>query len=195
MNLTILILGLLLFLGVHSLRIVADGWRTVQLQRLGEGYWKGLYSLLSAIGLGLTVWGFGAARASAPLLWSSAPWSRDLVSLVTLPASILLLAAYVPGTRIKAWVGHPMVAGVALWAASHLLANGRLNDVLLFGGFLIWAVADFLSARRRDRVAGRIYPAIGGGLRDALAIVGGVALWWLFARYGHEWLVGIRPLA
>lgn len=193
MSLIILISGLILFLGMHSIRIVADAWRARQRQAIGEMRWKGLFSLASAIGLGLIVWGYGAARANSPLLWHAATWVRHVVALPTLLAFIMLAAAYIPGTRIKAVIGHPMVAGVMLWAGAHLLANGRLGDALLFGGFLLWAIADFLSARRRDRMEARRYFVADGWLRDLLAVIVGCLAWGLFAAYGHGWLFGVRP--
>lgn len=189
---SLLILGLLLFLGAHSVRIVADGWRTAQIARLGEPAWKGLYTLVSLVGFALIAYGYGQARAEPLALWTPPPWSRHAASLLTVPAFILLVAAYVPGTRIKAAVGHPMVAGVKLWALAHLLANGTLADLLLFGAFLLWAVADFASARRRDRTAGRTYAATGWG-RDVIAVVVGLGVAVLFMRLGHEWLIGVRP--
>ena len=164
---TYLVLGLLLFLGTHSIRIVADGWRAGRVARLGENRWKGLYSLASALGLGLVVWGYGLARAEPLALWTPPGWTRYLAALLNLPAFILIAAAYVPGSRIKAALGHPMVAGVKVWAIAHLLSNGNLADLLLFGAFLLWAVADFRSARRRDRAAGVVYRP-GSAARDGL---------------------------
>lgn len=189
---TYLILGLALFLGTHSLRIVAGGWREAQLARFGEKRWKGLISLLSALGLGLIVWGYGMARADPVVLWMPPTWARHLAALLTLPAFVLLVAAYLPGSHIKARVGHPMVAGVKLWALAHLLANGNLGDVLLFGAFLAWAVADFISARRRDRLAGRTYPVC-CWTRDASVTAIGLLAWALFALWGHVWLIGVKP--
>jgi uncharacterized membrane protein len=189
---TYLILGLALFLGTHSLRIVAGGWREAQLARFGEKRWKGLISLLSALGLGLIVWGYGMARADPVVLWMPPTWARHLAALLTLPAFVLLVAAYLPGSHIKARVGHPMVAGVKLWALAHLLANGNLCDVLLFGAFLAWAVADFISARRRDRLAGRTYPVC-CWTRDASVTAIGLLAWALFALWGHVWLIGVKP--
>ena len=187
-----LILGLALFLGVHSVRIFAGDWRQARIARLGEMPWKGMYSLASAIGLGLIIWGYGMARVDSPVLWGTPTWTRHLAALLTLPAFILLVAAYLPGSHIKAAVGHPMVAGVKIWALVHLLANGKLSAAVLFGAFLVWAIADFVSARRRDRLAGRTYPVIGWS-RDALVIVIGLVAWALFALYGHAWLIGVRP--
>src|SRR5438093_8402954 len=156
---TILILGLLLFLGVHSVRMVADGWRSRQIARLGEHLWKGAYSLLSVLGFGLIVWGVGLSRAQPVVLWEPALGMRHLTALLTIPAFILLAATYVPGSRIKAIVGHPMMLGISIWALAHLLSNGSLTDVLLFGAFLIWSVLGFRAARGRDRAAGVVYRA------------------------------------
>lgn len=189
---TLLLIGLLLFLGTHSTRIVADGWRSDRVTRLGENRWKGLYSLVSALGLGLIVWGYGLARAEPAVLWVPPGWTRHVAALLTLPAFILIAAAYVPGSRIKATLGHPMVAGVKVWAIAHLLSNGNLADVLLFGAFLLWAVADFRSARQRDRAAGvRTRP--GTAARDGLVVAAGAGVWALFAGFLHLWLIGVRP--
>jgi uncharacterized membrane protein len=187
-----LVLGLLLFLGTHSIRLVADGWRTTQVGRLGLNRWKVLYSLASALGLGLIVWGYGLARAEPVALWAPPTWTRHVAALLTLPAFILIAAAYVPGSRIKAAIGHPMVAGVKVWAIAHLLSNGNLADVLLFGAFLLWAVADFRSARRRDRAAGVSYRP-GTAARDGLVVAAGAGVWALFAGFLHLWLIGVRP--
>ncbi len=189
---SILILGLVLFLGVHSLRIFAGGWRDAQLARLGEQRWKGLYSLASLAGFALLVWGFGEARTAGPVLYVPPVWARHTAALFTLPAFVLLAAAYVPGTRIKAAVGHPMVAGTVLWALGHLLANGRLADLLLFGAFGLWAALSFRAARGRDRAAGRRYPP-GPASRDAVAVLVGAGAWGFFAFAAHGWLFGVRP--
>lgn len=188
---TLLILGLLIFLGTHSVRIFADGWRAERIARMGEQRWKAVYSVVSLLGFVLLVWGYGETRGMAEL-WSPPAWTRHLAALLTLPAFVLLVAAYVPGTHMKAAIGHPMVAGVKLWAFAHLISNGRPGDVLLFGAFLAWAIADFVSARRRDRAAGTRYPA-GRWSRDALALAVGVIAWGLFAKWGHAWLFGVAP--
>ena len=187
-----LILGLLMFLGVHSVRVVGDGWRAAQIARMGETLWKGLYSLAAAVGLALIIWGYHLAQAQPIVLWTPPSWMRHLGALLTVPAFVLLAAAYVPRNRIKAAVGHPMVAGVKLWAFAHLLVNGTLAAIVLFGAFLVWAVADFTSARRRDRAAGTRYPA-GTASRDAVVVVVGLVAWALFAFLLHGWLIGVRP--
>jgi len=187
-----LILGLLIFLGVHSVRIVAEDWRTRTIARIGAGPWKGAYTLLSLLGLGLIVWGFGLARQQPVQLWSPPIAMRHLASLLTLAAFVLLAAAYVPRNAIKARLHHPMVLGVKMWALAHLLAAGNLGHVLLFGSFLVWAVLDFSAARKRDRLAATVY-APGTAVGTALTVVVGVAAWAVFAFWAHGWLMGIRP--
>jgi uncharacterized membrane protein len=187
-----LILGLAVFLGAHSIRIVADGWRTAQIARMGPPAWKGLYALVSLAGIVLIVWGFGQARLDPVVLWHPPLWTRHLAALLTLAAFVLVAAAYIPGNHLKAAIGHPMLAGVKAWALAHLVANGSLADVMLFGSFLAWAVIDFIASRRRDRVAGVRYPP-GSAARDALVAVIGVAAWFVFAFYLHGVLIGVRP--
>ena len=189
---SVLILGLVVFLGVHSVRIVADPWRSAQIARRGLNTWKGLYSLVSLAGFALIIWGYGLARTQPQLLWAPPRWAPHLASLLMLFAFILLVAAYVPKNGIKRGVHHPMLLGVMLWAIAHLLANGTLADLLLFGSFLVWAVIDFVAARRRDASAATIYPS--GTLAGTLIALGvGVAAWALFAFWAHAWLFGVRP--
>lgn len=189
---TLLVVGLLIFLGVHSTRIFADDWRGRTLAKMGEKRWKAIYSIASIIGFVLIVWGYGEARQVPVVLYAPPVWTRHLAALLTIPAFILLAATYVSGNRIKSAVGHPMVAGVKIWAFAHLLANGTLADVLLFGSFLAWAVLSYAAARRRDRVAGRTYPA-GPMSRTVITIVIGVVAWALFAFWLHGPLIGVRP--
>jgi uncharacterized membrane protein len=186
---TLLILGLLLFIGVHSVRIVADDWRARQIAKLGEGAWKGAYTLVSLLGFGLIIWGYGQARLDPVPLWT--PWvgGRHLASLLTLISFVLLVAAYVPGNAIKAKLGHPMVLAVKVWALAHLLANHTLADLLLFGSFLVWAVLDFRSARRRPSPA----PVATSALRTALVVVIGLVAWVGFALWAHGAWIGVRP--
>ena len=132
-----LILGLIIFLGVHSVRMVAGGWRTRTQQHLGEGIWKGLYSLVSLAGLALLAWGFDAARDQPLLLWSPPAIMRQLAALLTLIAFVLLAAAYVPGNGIKARLHHPMVLGVKVWALAHLLSNRHAGACCA-----VWCIPD-----------------------------------------------------
>ncbi len=189
---TYLVLGLVIFLGAHSVRIVADGWRTHMLQRLGEGGWKGLYTAVSLVGFALIIWGFGQARQQPVQLWSPPLAMRHLASLLTLLSFILVTAAYVPRNGIKARLHHPMVLGVKSWALAHLMANGNLAHVVLFGSFLIWAALSFSAARRRDRAAGTQYPP-GSLSATLLTLALGTGLWVVFALWLHGLLIGVRP--
>ncbi len=189
-----LILGLVLFLGVHSVRIVADGWRTQTLASMGEMPWKGLYSVVSAMGLALIIWGYGLARQQPVVLWVPPIGMRHAASLLTLIAFILLAAAYVPRNAIRARLHHPMVLGVKVWALAHLLSNGNLADVLLFGSFLLWAVLSFRTARQRDRAQNTVY-APGTAAGTGVAVVVGAVAWAGFAFWAHAWLIGVAPLA
>ncbi|MCC6197954.1 MAG: NnrU family protein [Burkholderiales bacterium] len=164
-----LVAGLVLFLGVHSVRIVADRWRGDMIARLGPMRWKAVYSLLSAAGLVLVVWGYGQARLDPVVIFSPPPWTRYATSLLVLPAFVLIAAGNLPGTKMKAALGHPMVLGTGLWAFAHLLSNGLLADVVLFGAFLAWAIADYASARRRDRRGPQGGERSGVGAGDRLA--------------------------
>lgn len=188
---TLLVIGLLVFLGSHSVRIFAEGWRTARIKSMGEQKWKLLYTIVSLAGFVLIVIGYGQARAAGIALYTPPPWGRAAASLLTLLAFVLLAASKVPGTRIKAAVGHPMVAGVKVWAFAHLLANGNLADVVLFGAFLAWAIFDYIAARRRDRVAGTVYP-VGPVSRDVIAVVVGLAVGTVFAMWLHGPLIGVR---
>ncbi|MFP4591872.1 NnrU family protein [uncultured Ralstonia sp.] len=190
---SVLILGLLIFLGVHSIRIFADDWRTARIAQMGEKGWKGAYSVASIIGLALVIWGYGMARHAPVVLWLPPAWAPHLAGLLTLVAFILFPAAYVPGTHFKAWLKHPQALSVVLWALAHLLANGALHAVVLFGAFLVWALLTYAAARRRDRVAGTVYPD-GAFSRDVIAVVVGAVAWVAFAFYLHGWWIGVRPL-
>jgi uncharacterized membrane protein len=187
-----LVLGLLLFLGVHSVRIVADNWRTRTIERIGPYPWKGIYTLLSLAGFALLVWGYGEARQVPVILYDPPLFTRHLAALLVLLAFVLVAAAYVPGNHIKAAVGHPMYAGIKVWAFAHLLSNGRLADVILFGAFLVWSIIGFIAARRRDRRAGTVYPA-GVAVLSALTVIAGFFLWAVFAFWAHRWLIGVGP--
>ena len=189
---TILVLGLLIFLGVHSVRIFADPWRSAMRARLGEGAWKGLYSLVSLAGFALLIWGYGLARQTPLVLWTPPVGMRHLAALLTAIAFILIAAAYVPRNAIKAKLHHPMVLGVKTWALAHLLANGTLADVLLFGSFLAWAVVLFAASRRRDRANGTVYPA-GAASGTAITVAVGLLAWAAFAFWLHGMLIGVRP--
>jgi uncharacterized membrane protein len=190
---TYLLIGLVLFLGLHSVRIVADGWRNRVLQTRGEAAYKGIYSLISLVGFVLIIYGFGVARETPVLLWSPPVALRHVGSLLVLVAFVFLVAAYVPRNAIKARVGHPMVLGVKTWALAHLLMTGRLETVVLFGAFLLWAVLDFVSLRNRDRVQGAASAVVVSRPATALTVAVGVGAYAVFAVVLHGMLIGIKP--
>jgi uncharacterized membrane protein len=189
----VLILGLVIFLGVHSVRIFAEDWRRRAIARLGEGPWKGVYSLVSAVGFVILIWGYGLARPESALLFEPPTWLKHVAIALNLIAFLLLGAFIVPAGRIKARLGHPMILGVKTWAFAHLLANGRVADLVLFGAVLAWAIADFMAARARDRAEGTV--RVAGPVRnDALAILIGVLLWGALVWRVHYWITGVSPL-
>lgn len=190
----VLILGLILFLGLHSIRIVAGDWRTRQIARIGLNRWKAMYSVVSVIGLVLIIVGFGMARQHVVPLYASPAWLRHLNGLFMLVALMLFPAARVPNNAIKAKLHHPQVLAVKTWAFGHLLATGMLHDVVLFGSFLVWAIVLYAASRRRDRRNGTVYPP--GTLKGTvITVVAGLMLWVLFAFWLHSLLFGVNPMA
>ena len=187
----ILVAGLVLFLGAHSVSIVAASWRDRTVARIGLGPWQGVYSLVAITGLALIVWGYGLARQAPIVLYVPPHWLRHLVLLLLVPVFPLVLAAYLPG-RIQAATKHPMLAATKLWALAHLLANGTLADVVLFGSFLTWAIADRVSLRHRQPL-----PAPGAppsGANDIIAVAAGLAIYAAFVLWLHALLIGVSPL-
>ncbi|WP_028670655.1 NnrU family protein [Saccharospirillum impatiens] len=187
-----LVIGLAIFLGIHSIHMLAPQWRESMIRQMGLMPWKGLYSIISLAGFGLIIWGYGLARLDPVWVWFAPGWTRHLSALLMIPAFIFLAAAYVPGNRIKARFGHPMVLAVKTWAIAHLIANGTLADILLFGGFLAWAVVYFIHARRKDRANNTQYP-VKGLKSDISAVVGGLIGYGVFAFWAHLLLIGVPP--
>jgi uncharacterized membrane protein len=190
----ILVLGLVIFLGLHSIRIVADPLRAQAIARLGQNGWRGTYSLVSAIGFVLIVWGFAEARFSAPVLWTPLHGARHLTMLLML-ISMLLLAGYIfKQSHIAVAVHHPMLWSVVVFGLAHLIANGSAADAVLFGAFFIWALADLVSSYARDRQNSVVYPEPNWGATLG-AIVLGLVLWAVIVFWLHFWLFGVSPLA
>lgn len=188
----LLLAGLVIFLGIHSVAIVAPAWRDAQIAQRGDKAWKGIYSIISIAGFALLIYGYGLARQAPVVLYTPPTMLRHLALALMLPVFPLLLAAYLPG-RIKTAAKHPMLLATKLWATAHLLANGTAHDVLLFGAFLAWAVADRIAAKRR--VVARVVPgAPPSAANDAIALVGGLALYGAFLGGVHAWLIGVSPL-
>ena len=187
-----LIAGLVIFLGLHSSRIFADDFRAGIIASRGENVWKAIYAALSIGGFVLIVYGYGETRLAPITLWNPPVWTRHIAALLTLFAFILLAAAYIPKNPIKAKLAHPMLIGTKVWAAAHLLANGNVGDVLLFGSFLVWAILCFRAAKKRDRTADKTYQS--GPALTLFATVGlGILLWAAFAFYLHAAWIGVRP--
>ncbi len=183
-----LIIGLVLFLGIHSVSIVARPWRNAMVTRLGEWPWKGLYSVVSLIGLVLIVRGYAAARFDPVVLYSPPAWTHHVAMLLMLVAFPALLAAYVPG-GIQRVLKHPMLVAVKAWALAHLLVTGTLAAVVLFGSFLAWAVADRISVKRRPQ--GATFQARASRANDVIVLVGGLALYLAFVFWLHGMLFGV----
>lgn len=185
-----LIIGLAVFLGIHTVRMVAPGFRAERIAAMGEGPWKGVYSLVSAIGLGMIVYGFYQARPEAALVYTPPLWTRHVALLLMALSFILLMVFNLPSGRLKPIIVHPFLAAVMLWAIAHLFANGDMASLLLFGAFLIWAGLNRLSVARRGEPA----PVAGPLKYDAIAIVSGLVLWALFLWGLHQWLFGVSPI-
>jgi uncharacterized membrane protein len=184
----VLLLGLVIFFGVHAVSIVNDPWRDRMAAKLGEWTWKGLYALVAIAGFALIVWGYGIARLDPVVVYTPPDLLHPVAMVLLVPVFPLLLAAYLPG-RIQTAAQHPMLVATKLWAVAHLLANGTLADVVLFGAFLVWAVLDRISMKHRTQ---RPIPGIPPTrANDLIAVVGGLALYAAFALWLHGWLIGV----
>ncbi len=187
----VLLLGLVVFFAAHSVSIVDEPWRNRVAAKMGEGPWKGVYSLASLAGFALVVWGYGLARQDPVVLYLPPAWLRHLAMLLLVPVFPLLLAAYLPG-RIQSAVRHPMLLATKLWAVAHLAANGMLADVVLFGAFLAWAVVDRISMKRRTPRPVPHAPA--SKVNDLIAVIAGLGLYVAFVLWLHAWLIGVSPI-
>ena len=185
-----LIIGLIIFLGVHSISIVAPAWRDQMAARLGNR-WRAVYSVVSLIGFILIIKGYSIARLDPIVLYSPPLWLRHVTALLMILVFPLLLATYLPG-RIKTLLKHPMLNAVKFWAIAHLLSNGTSNAVVLFGSFLLWAIADRISVKRRPARPLLALPA--SKYNDLIAIVGGLALYFVTIHWLHYQLIGVVPL-
>jgi len=189
---SLLIIGLIIFLGSHSCRIFAEPWRNNMIDRLGEVKWKGLYTIISFIGLALIVIGYGQARQTPVVLWQPATYLTHIAVLLNLVAFIFLAASASTNNAIRLKVKHPMILGVKVWALAHLLANGTLVDLILFGSFLLWAVLDFRSARKRPiHMQEKV---VVSSKATIIVIITGVVVWAVFIFGLHQYLIGVSPL-
>jgi uncharacterized membrane protein len=188
---TVLVIGLIVFLGIHSTAMIAPDFRNRMAARIGAGPWRGIYSVASLVGFGLIVWGYGIARRDPVVLYNPPWWTRHLTAALMLPVFPLIFAPYFPG-RIKAAVKHPILVAIKLWAVAHLISNGTLADLLLFGGFLAWAVADRISYKHRQQQPLNAAPP--AARNDAIAVVVGLAVYALFVLWLHLKLIGVQPI-
>ena len=198
----LLVLGLLVFLGVHSLRIFSESRRAHYLAVLGEKKFKGLYSLLSLLGFLILIAGFSQARLTPEWIWMPPAAARHAMFFLMWIAFVLLAATYINGNVIKDRVGHPMVAAVKVWALAHLIVNGQAHQIVLFAAFLIWAVLSFSTSRKRDRRALLALEAQGlppppkapvSKAANGLVLTIGTLAWMLFMGWGHKLLIGVSP--
>ena len=189
---TLLIIGLVLFLGTHSISILASSWRDRLVTRIGLMPWQGLYSLIAITGFVLIVYGYGLARQDPTILYTPPTWLRHVSLLLLVFIFPLLLATYLPG-RIQKAIKHPMLAATKIWAFAHLLVNGSLADVVLFGSFLAWAVVDRISLKHRTPLP--VTGAPPSRLNDIIAIIAGLGLYVAFVLWLHAWLIGVSPMA
>lgn len=185
----VFIAGLVVFFGIHCIRIVAPAFREQQLAA-NEGRWKGIYSLVSLVGLGLIIWGWWLYRGEAPQVFDPPSWGRHVAMLLVLLGFILVASGNMPAGYIKSWVQHPFLTGIFLWALGHLLANGDMAGLLLFGSFLVYTVVDRIAVAMRP-VPGPEFVSV---RYDVIAIVSGAVLYAIFVFFLHGWLFGVSPL-
>ena len=189
MGLAIMIIGLAVFLGAHTL-VALRPQRAAVIARVGEGPYKGLFSLVSLIGIILIGYGFARYRAAGYIdIWMPPRWTRHVTEALVWPAIIFVVAAYVP-SEIKRVLKHPMLAGVKLWALAHLIANGDLGSIILFGGILAWAVYDRISLKHRTDAGGPPIP-IGGVRNDVVAVIVGTLIYLALAFWFHPYAIGV----
>ena len=186
-----LVWGLVIFLGTHSIRVTGDSLRDQLVQSIGPARFKAIYALSSLLGFALLVYGFGIARDMPVVLWTPPPAMKHLAYLLTLLAMVLMAAVYVPHNAIKAKLHHPMVLSVKVWALAHVLANGTLAHLVLFGSMLTWSVVLFKASRARDKRNQMVYAAGNKGA-TILTIEIGIAMWLVFFGWAHGWLIGVQ---
>jgi len=189
-----MLLGLLLFLGPHSLRMLLPRWRQMAIVRVGESKWRSAFSLISFVGLFLVGYGFSGVREDPTVIWLPSLWTRYLAWGLSLIAFVLWGAAAVPGNLIKFQVHHPLVLGTGLWAFAHLVSNGMLAHLFLFGSIFLWSLASYFAARVRDVEESVPYPR-GSLLATLGAIFIGSGVWLVTWVWLHGWLVDIRPVS
>lgn len=190
----ILVLGIVIFLGMHLVRVVAPGVRAGVIESRGKGAWMGLHAVVSLVGLFLMIYGFGQARGETGILYDPPVFLRHIALLLMLFAFVVLAAGFLPAGRIATAVKHPQILSIKIWALAHLLANGETSSVLLFGSFLAWAVVLRISLKRRERAGVIVLPVSKSARNDVLAVLIGLVAYVLFIWNLHEWLIGVAPV-
>ncbi len=188
----LLIIGLVLFLGMHMVRIMAPQLRENMIVKMGDGGWKMLYTVVSILGIVLIVYGYGSYRWEGPVIYQTPFWMGHITVLLMAVSFVLIVSGNIPATGyIKARMKNPMLIGVKVWAIAHLLANGDLASVLLFGSFLAWAVIAVIALKRR----GGESPVASSAMPDYLSLAIGLVLWAVFGYWLHAWLIGVPAIA
>jgi len=187
------LIGLIIFLASHSCRIFAESWRNQMIDRIGEVKWKGLYTIISLIGFIVMVIGYGQARQNTIVLWQPNAFLIYIALALNLIAFIFLAGSSPSNNAIRLKLKHPMILGVKVWALAHLISNGTLVNLILFGAFLLWAVLDFRSARKRPVHIPE--QAQVSTKATVITIASGVILWVVFIFGLHQYLIGVSPLA
>jgi uncharacterized membrane protein len=189
MGLAILIIGLVVFFASHFF-VAARGKRAALIERLGQGGYRTVFSIVSLVGLALIVWGFARYRAEGMIpVWSPPVWMRH-VTVGLMLISIVVLCSFRVPSHIRTWTKHPMLASIKIWAFAHLLVNGDLGSILLFGSFLAWAVLARIAAKKRGDLGPQTAPA--GWTNDILVVVIGVAVYLLLGFYFHPYVIGLK---
>ncbi|BDX02222.1 hypothetical protein MACH16_09700 [Marinomonas pontica] len=190
----ILVIGLVVFFCLHSVRLVAPHWRETIMQQHGAMRWKMRFGMITLLSTAFIVMGYLQMRVEPVWLWFPPVWTRHLAGLLVLVALFFAGSALVPNTTMKKKIGYPMLIAVKIWAFAHLISNGSLADVMVFGSFLVWSIVSFAVYRRRDRKAGVIRDFESGVQYDLAAFAFAMVSWFAIAFYLHQAIIGVSPL-
>ncbi|MCW8356086.1 MULTISPECIES: NnrU family protein [Marinomonas] len=190
----ILVIGLVVFFCLHSVRLVAPHWRETIMQQHGAMRWKMRFGMITLLSTAFIVMGYLQMRVEPVWLWFPPVWTRHLAGLLVLVALFFAGSALVPNTTMKKKMGYPMLIAVKIWAFAHLISNGSLADVMVFGSFLVWSIVSFAVYRRRDRKAGVIRDFESGVQYDLAAFAFAMVSWFAIAFYLHQAIIGVSPL-
>lgn len=191
----LLVISLILFFATHSLRLIAPGFRARMIAGMGEGPFKGVYSLVSIVTIAFVAYAFGQARQVTGMLYYPPVWMSHIALTLMLFAMICLAAACLPAGHIVAKTKHPLILAVKIWATAHLLANGETSSVILFASFLAWGVVMRILLKRRARAGEVVSRSFVSARYDIAAVVLGIVLWAALIWKLHEWLIGVQPIA